>query len=111
MKTFNLTRFCTDLINLRGQYTQTNFSKMLDINRSTLSLLESGKQIPSLDILTKVCNLGSFKAEDYFDDVENDGLLYLMGTLDTSDCEKINIMMKHIKIKEKYAFISRKCVS
>jgi len=110
MKTFNLARFCADLIALRADSTQTNFSKLLETNRSTLSLLESGKQIPSLDILTKVCSLGKFKAEDYFEDTENDGLLYLMGTLEENDREKINNMMHHIKIKEKYAIISRKCV-
>lgn len=109
MKTFNLSKFCSDLNNLRGVNTQSDFSKKLGINRSTLSLLESGKQIPSLDILTKVCNLGDFKTEDYFEDVKNDSLIYLMGTLETTDREKINTMMKHIKIKEKYALISRKC--
>lgn len=110
MKTFNSEKFCNDLINLRGNDSQMNFSKKMNLNRSTLSLLESGKQIPSLDILTRVCNLGNFNADEYFEDVENDSLLYLMGTLEEKDCKKINIMMNHIRIKEKYDIISRKCV-
>jgi len=109
MKSFNLTKFCEDLIELRKDATQTNFAKALGINRSTLSLLETGKQIPSLDILTKVCNLGNFQANNYFLKSENDGLIYLMGTLQDNDRDKIKEMMENIKIKEKYAMLSRRC--
>lgn len=109
MKTFNLAKFCADLVELRKGSTQVKFADILGINRSTLSLLESGKQIPSLDILTKICSLGNFQANDYFTDNENDGLIYLMGTLEDSDREKISKMMEHIQIKEKYAMISRRC--
>lgn len=109
MKSFNLTKFCADLVNLRKDSTQVKFAKILGINRSTLSFLETGKQIPSLEILTKVCDLGNFQANDYFFDSENDGLIYLMGTLQDNDRDKIKEMMENIKIKEKYAMLSRRC--
>lgn len=109
MKTFNLEKFCADLLKLRKDSTQAKIADALGINRSTLSLLEAGKQIPSLDILSKVCALGRFKANDYFIDNEKDALVYLMGTLKNNDIDKINTMMEHIKIKEKYAMLSRRC--
>jgi transcriptional regulator with XRE-family HTH domain len=110
MKAFNLEKFRKDLIGIRQDSTQAKIAQKLGINRSSLSLLETGKQIPSLEILTKVCKLGNFHADEYFDDFENDGLVYLMGTLqDNTDREKIKEMMDNIKIKEKYAILSRRC--
>lgn len=111
MKTFDRKKFCKDLVELRGKETQQSFAEKLQINRSTLSLLESGKQIPSLDILNKVCNLGKFQPNDYFNESESDALIYLMGTLEEADKEKINLMMNRIKIKEKYELLSRRSVN
>ncbi len=111
MKSFNLEKFCNDLVSLRGEKTQAIFAKELNINRSTLSLLESGKQVPSLEILNKVCNLGTVQPNEYFLENQNDGLLYLMGTLDDNDKEKIDEMMERINIKEKYEMLSRRCMS
>ena len=48
MKEFNGEKFCKDIIELRGTDSQSAFAEKLGINRSTLSLLENGKQIPTL---------------------------------------------------------------
>lgn len=53
MKEFNAKQFCKELVMLRGEETQYDFAIKLGINRSTLSLLENGKQIPALDIYRK----------------------------------------------------------
>ncbi len=108
MKTFDTKKFCKDLLSLRGEETQQNFAEKLKINRSTLSLLESGKQIPTLEMLNKVCNFGHFQPSDYFSESNSDALIYLMGTLEEADKEKINLMMKRIRIKEKYELLSRR---
>ncbi|MCM1497188.1 MAG: helix-turn-helix domain-containing protein [Clostridium sp.] len=110
MKTFDTKKFCEDLMKLRGQETQKSFAEKLQINRSTLSLLETGKQLPSLDILNKVCNLGHFQPNDYFRECNNDALIYLMGTLEESDKEKIVSMMHRIQTKEKYELLARRCM-
>lgn len=109
MKTFDLQKFCKDLTKLRGRESQQNFAEKLQINRSTLSLLETGKQIPSLEIFNKVCNLGKLQPNDYFNDYDNDAMIYLMGTLEEADKEKIMSMMERIKIKEKYEILARRC--
>ena len=46
MKEFNAKKFCEDLVALRGKESQAAFAQKFDMNRSTLSLLENGKQIP-----------------------------------------------------------------
>ena len=109
MKRFNSTKFCENLVRIRGEKSQSVFAESLNINRSTLSLLESGKQIPSLEILNKVCNLGQTEPNDYFIDENCDGLLYLMGSLDKNDHIKVNEMLERINILEKYEMLSRRC--
>lgn len=110
MKIFDTKKFCDDLMKLRGEETQQNFAEKLSINRSTLSLLETGKQIPSLDILNRVCNLGSFQPNDYFREENKEALLYLMGALEEGDKGKIVSMMERIRIKEKYEMLARRCM-
>lgn len=56
-KEFSVEKFCKDLTALRRKETQNVFAKKLEINRSTLSLLENGKQMPTLDILSRICSL------------------------------------------------------
>ena len=55
MKEFNVEKFCKDLITVRGKESQDRFAQKLDIKRPTLSLLENGKQMPTIDILSRVC--------------------------------------------------------
>jgi len=111
MKEFDIKKFCKDLMKLRGNETQAIFAKKLDINRSTLSLLETGKQIPSIDILNKVCNLGGFEPNSYFREKETKALIYLMGILEEPDRAKIIHVMDRIKIKEKYEYLYRRSIN
>lgn len=108
MKEFNVKKFCDDLTKLRGKETQQRFAERLGINRSTLSLLETGKQIPSLEMLNKICNLGNYEPNDYFQEVNNDALIFLMGKLEQEDRTKVDAMMQRIKIKEKYDMLARR---
>lgn len=108
MIVFDKEKFCRDMKNLRGEKSQEVFSGEMNINRSTLSLLESGKQTPSLEILSKMCSLGGFQADEYFHDQEKDALFYLMGSLEEGDKKRILELMERIKIKEKYEVIFRR---
>jgi DNA-binding XRE family transcriptional regulator len=108
MKEFNAEKFCKDLIALRGKESQDTFAKKLDIKRPTLSLLENGKQIPSIDILNKLCNLSEKSTDDYFVDSTTDALVYLMGSLEECDKIKIEEMAERIRIKEKYELLAKR---
>lgn len=111
MKQFNNEKFRQDLLTLRGEETQAVFAAKLQINRSTLSLLETGKQIPDLTLFSKICELGGFIADSYFDDYKNDPLVYFMGVLENkNDIVKIQQMSEKIRIQEKYEVIARRCM-
>lgn len=111
MKSFNTEKFCQELISLRGNETQQKFSERLGINRSTLSLLETGKQMPSLEILNKICNVFDKDPGSYFVEGDSNALIYLMGSLEESDKNKIITMMDRIKTREKYEVLARRCIN
>ncbi|MCM1083435.1 MAG: helix-turn-helix domain-containing protein [Clostridium sp.] len=108
MKEFNAEKFCKDLIALRGKESQETFAEKLNIKRSTLSLLENGKQLPTIDILSRVCDLSERKTDEYFVESTTDALVYLMGSLDESDKIKIEEMAERICIKEKYELLAKR---
>lgn len=109
MKAFDQEKFCRELILLRGNETQQKFSERLGINRSTLSLLETGKQMPKLEILNRMCELSKKNPGDYFIESDSDALIYLMGSLEEADKSKITVMMDRIKVREKYEILARRC--
>lgn len=108
MKEFNVKKFCEDLIALRGKESQTSFAEKLGIKRPTLSLLENSKQIPTIDILSRICSLSGKNIDEYFADSTTDALVYLMGSLNESDKVKIGEMAERIRIKEKYELLAKR---
>lgn len=46
--------------------------------------------------------------DEFFMDTTKDSLVYLMGSLDSSDKEKIEAMADRIKIKEKYELLAKR---
>lgn len=108
MKEFNVEKFCKDLITLRGKESQASFAQKLDIKRPTLSLLENGKQMPTIDILSRICSLSGKNTDEYFVESTTDALVYLMGSLDESDKAKIEEMAERIRIKEKYELLAKR---
>lgn len=108
MKEFNVEKFCMDLNLLRGRETQVTFAEKLGINRSTLSLLENGKQMPTIDILTRMCSLAGKATDEYFIESNRDSLVYLMGSLEDTDKGKIEEMAERIRIKEKYELLAKR---
>ena len=108
MKEFNAEKFCKDLIALRGKESQERFAQKLDIKRPTLSLLENGKQMPTIEILSRFCNLSGNNADEYFVESTTDALVYLMGSLKESDKVKVEEMVERIRIKEKYELLAKR---
>ena len=108
MKEFNVKKFCKDLIALRGKESQTEFAEKLGIKRPTLSLLENGKQMPTFDIFSRICNMSGKNTDEYFTESTTDSLVYLMGSLDEADKIKIKEMVERIRIKEKYELLAKR---
>lgn len=108
MKEFNAEKFRKDLIALRGKESQTSFAEKLNIKRPTLSLLENGKQVPTIDILSRICNLSGSNTDEYFVESTTDALVYLMGSLEVADKARIEEMAERIRIKEKYELLAKR---
>lgn len=108
MKFFDMESFCNELVQARGSKTQTDFSLQLGINRSTLSLLENGKQMPTLELLGRICEMTGKSAEDFFKEKSNDALVFLMGNLEEADKEILKDLFEKIRIKEKYGKLAKR---
>lgn len=108
MKEFNVKKFCKDLIDLRGDNSQDTFAKEFGINRSTLSLLETGKQMPTIGILSRMCDLSGKNADEYFVESTADTLIYLMGNIEECDRANIEEMAERIRTKEKYELLAKR---
>lgn len=108
MKEFNQEKFCEDLVALRGEKSQKEFAKEFGIKRSTLSLLENGKQIPNITILGQLCKLAQKSVDEYFVDSTKDALVYLMGSLKEEDKVEVKKMAERIQIKEKYELLAKR---
>lgn len=108
MKEFNAEKFCKDLIALRGKESQDKFAQKLKIKRPTLSLLENGKQMPTIDILSLFCNLSGNSTDDYFVESTTDALVYLMGSMEETDKIKVEELAERIRIKEKYELLAKR---
>jgi DNA-binding XRE family transcriptional regulator len=108
MKEFNKEEFCKDIVSARGKESQDVFAQKLGVNRSTLSLLENGRQMPNINLLSRVCELNGKSMESYFVETSSDSLVYLMGSLQESDKRKIEEMSERIRIKEKYELLAKR---
>lgn len=108
MVEFNEKKFIKDLLDVRGRETQDKYANKLGIKRPTLSLIENGKQLPTLDLLSRFCELSGHNADEYFEKVSVDSLVYLMGSMDESDKIKIEDMAERIRIREKYEYLAKR---
>ena len=106
---FRADYFCEVLKNIRGNSSQVDFATSLETNRSTLSLLETGKQLPTVELLNIIANKASVDLNDFFVDQEEDGLFYMMGKLNKKDAEMIKELKEVIAIKEKYRALEKRC--
>jgi len=106
---FRADYFCDELKNIRANSSQVDFAISLGINRSTLSLLENGKQLPTVELLNNVANKANIDLNVFFIDEEEDGLFYMMGQLNQKDAEMIKELKEVISIKEKYRALEKRC--
>lgn len=106
---FNSELFINDLKNYRKSKTQSELAKELDINRTTLSHLENGKQLPSLGVIQRFCSLNGVNVQKYFVEDKQDSIMLLMGRLVDEDKPKLRDVMKRINIRLKYIELAKRC--
>lgn len=106
---FDKSKFMRALTDFRGTRKQEEIAKELSTNRSTISLLENGKQIPSLEIIRKFCEKTELDLGAFFIKEETDPILMMMGELRDSDKSKLEKVFRRIGVREKYIAISKRC--
>lgn len=93
----------------RGSRSQDYIAKELGLGRSTISLLENGKQAPTLDTLKKFCEKINEDINTFFFKEEEDPVLLLMGQLRESDKDNLLHVLERIKVREHYIAINQRC--
>lgn len=109
MKKFNSKLYGNDLKLLRKDRTQQEFAKEIETNRSTLSNLETGKQEPTMDQLAFVCEKLDKNQSDYFEIVNNDPIVFMMGKISKEDGFALENVIERIRIKSKYIALLKRC--
>ena len=109
MLKFNNEKFISALKEFKGDKNQEFLASELGINnRSTISLYENKKQIPTLDVLKKLCEKTNTGVESYFINEKNDPVFMMMGQLNEGDKPHLEAVLARIKIREKYLAFSRR---
>ncbi|GAB4074782.1 hypothetical protein GCM10028778_22850 [Barrientosiimonas marina] len=105
---FNRELFAEKLKAYRDDKSQTDIASELNVGRSTISLLENGKQDPTLETLNQVCQKINQDLNTFFKEEQEDPVLLLMGQLKSSDKDNLVEVMERIKIREHYIAIDRR---
>jgi transcriptional regulator with XRE-family HTH domain len=106
---FNTDLFAQRLKEYRGAKSQNEVADEFGINRATISLLENGKQMPTLEILQKFCEKIGTACDSFFIKEERNPILLMMGQLKESDKSKLSNVLERINIRAKYIAISKRC--
>lgn len=106
---FDGDKFSQTLRNYRGNKSQGDVAKELKTNRTTISLLENNKQIPTLEILKKCCEMTNSTIDSFFIKEDNDPIMMMMGQVKHSDKQNLLNVLERIKIREKYIAIAKRC--
>ncbi len=106
---FNSEKFANELKKYRGKRSQQDVSSRLGTNRTTLSLFENNKQIPSLDILQRFCELTNSNVDNFFVKEQTNPIIMMMGQVKETDKHALQKSLERIKIKQKYIAIGRRC--
>lgn len=95
----------------RGNRSQNQIADELMINRATVSLLENGKQVPSLQILQRFCSYAKMSPNSFFAKEDDSNRNIMTFNLNGEDNSKLLNVLKRIEIREKYVLLHRRCKS
>ena len=81
---------------------QNELAEKLGLNRSTVSFFENQKQLPSTEVLNRICDLLGKPAEYFFVQEKEDPVVFMMGKMDESDKDTLAKVIERIKVRKKY---------
>jgi transcriptional regulator with XRE-family HTH domain len=106
---FNIDLFARRLREYRSEKSQSDIAQELGINRSTISLLENGKLIPTLDVLQSFCERIGASLDDFFYKDDKNPILLMMGQMEEIDQQRLENVLQRIEIRQKYIAINKRC--
>lgn len=106
---FNNELFANDLKEFRGDKSQNEIAEILGTNRSTISLMENLKHVPSLELIRSFCEENGIGLDKYFIKQDMDPIIMMMGKLTEPDRPLLSQVIERIQIREKYISIHRRC--
>ena len=107
---FNKELFAKHLREFRGEKSQAEIAEILGINnRTTISLLENKKVVPTLEVITSFCENFNTSIDLYFIHNENEPVMLMMGQLKETDKQLLANVIDRIKIRERYISINKRC--
>lgn len=105
---FNKEEFMNVFREFRGESSQEEIASELGLGRSTISLLENGKQLPTLDILQRICEKVDKNIDTFFITEKEDPILLLMGKIKPSDKEDFRNVFDKLRVREHYLAINKR---
>lgn len=93
----------------RGKRSQQEIAEELNLSRPMISLLENGKQAPTLETLKKICEKINKDVNTFFIKEEEDPVVLLMGKLKETDKDNLLEVLERINIREHYIAINQRC--
>lgn len=92
----------------RNGLQQSELANKLGLNRSTISFFENQKQLPSTEVLNKICDLLGRSVEYFFVQQNKDPLVLMMGRMDEADKDTLSRVIERIKVRKKYISLSKR---
>lgn len=87
---------------------QSELATILGLNRSTISFFENQQQLPSTEVLNRLCDLIGKPVEHFFVQEKKDPLMLMMGKMEESDKDTLIKVIERIKVRKKYISLSKR---
>jgi DNA-binding XRE family transcriptional regulator len=107
---FDKELLATELITFRNNngLRQNELASKLGLNRSTVSFFENQKQLPSTEVLNRICDLLGKPVDYFFVQKNEDPVVLMMGKMDESDKDTLAKVIERIKVRKKYISLSKR---
>ncbi len=84
---------------------QQAFADVIGVSRTNVSFYMNGKQMPTMEVFSRICELLASNPADFFTSKEQTPLQFLMGRLSENDQEPLDRAFEKIRILRKYVHI------
>lgn len=88
--------------------TQDQFAKKIGVSRSTIAVIETEAQSPTMEVLNGICKVINAKVEDFFIKEQADPIFLMMGKMLDEDKPIMSKVIERINIRKKYISLNKR---